>query len=180
MDHGEGLQPEAANFRGLSGGYFLDAPREAPTQIGGPRKKDVERAREPFPQPGRTRKNKGPGPAFDELAVEEQKRKAAEMIAVKMRDHDGVHGFETEAEFIPRSDCAGAEIHDDARFAGINPNTSMGASAGPECITRSDDCDFHPQPKSLRAAPISWIVDVGVQCLHFLRRRLLRWPRRTI
>ena len=63
------------------------------------------------------------------MAVEQQKRQAAEMIPVQMRDDNGVKVFELEFQRLPAEQSGGAEFNGDDAPAALDPEAGVVAPA---------------------------------------------------
>src|SRR6516164_813551 len=142
----EGLNDEPAEPEGVAGRRFLDMPGKTPGQGRGAGKKRLERRIKLGFETCRPDQPQRPRPLCHELAVEQQERQTAEMIAMQVRDYDRIDLIAGKSEFLEGGDGSRAEIDQDCRAIRINPDAGMGASPCRESIPRSDNRNFHAWP----------------------------------
>jgi hypothetical protein len=116
--------------RGAVRAELMDVHVEAPPDVRGTGEERLHRAREPLREPRGAHQVQRPLPA-PELAVQDEKRQAAEMVAVEMRYGDDGHiaGFEPESVEPGEGGRAAVDEH---RARSLAPRHRLHMQAGLE------------------------------------------------
>jgi len=97
---------------------------------------------QPFPQANRSGYREGTL-ASNELLVEDQERETTEMVAVQMRNDDGIDGARVEAETLEGDQRRGSTVQLHMRLRPSERDAGLESAVGAERITRADELDGH-------------------------------------
>src|SRR5437773_2216762 len=112
---------------------------------------DLRRAREEhlhglgeaLAEPGRADQRQRRRPPAVELPVQDHERKAAEMIAVQMRDEDGADAIGIDVEPSHRDHARGAALDEERARGRLHEEAGVESSAAPEGVAASEKPEPH-------------------------------------
>ena len=149
MAHLEGLDFGTADMGILAGDQFHEPKLETEFDVGGIREKNLLGGTNAFFDTRGAGDRQRPCPVRYEMRVQDEKGKPAEMIAVQMRQDDGIDRVGIDAEGIDADHRAGAEIDEIARVFRLQMEARIATPAAAEGVAAADYGEFQAHAPAL-------------------------------